>query len=1028
MPGRGRPRRERRSGRRPRTPGRGRIVLIVIAVVLFFLIMSMRSIALFYTDYLWFKSLRLTQVWRTVLTAKAALTFIFVAFFFGLAWANLTIADRVAPRFLPSGPQEELVARYRELIGSHAKSVRAGISLLAALIVGSGVSSRWNDWVLFTNAVKFGQKDATFRTDIGFYVFRLPFLTFVASWLFTAFLITLIITVAAHYFNGGIRSQGAIQRVTPQVKAHISVLLGVLALVKAGQYWLARYQLVFSTRGTVDGATYTDVHVQKNVIYLLIIISFFAFALFVVNIWRRGWVLPALAVGLWAFVAILAGGVVPAFVQQVRVKPAESTKEAPYISHNIAATRAALKLDRIKTRTFNADGKIDITALNDNASTVSNVRLWDPAENILMQNYRLTQELRSFYAINDVDVDRYPLDAATDRQVMVSARELDSAGVTQKSWEAQHLLFTHGYGVVMAPANATTADGSPRLVESGIPVQTSGGAPAIKQPRIYIGENQTSYVMVKTRKNEVDGLGNDTSAKASPPYRGKDGITMGAGLTGFLRRAAFSLRFNDINPLISGSVTKNSKILVQRSVTARLKAVAPFLSFDHDPYLVVDQGGRLQWIVDAYTTTNRYPNAQRAVTDGLVASSGLARKDFNYVRNSVKAVVDAYDGTVKLYVIDDQDPLIRAYRKAFPKLFTAGSDMPRELRAHLRYPEDLFTVQTTMWGRYHINRPQDFYQKQDAWAIPTQPGANPTATEDTSGANATGAGGATPTTAANGARTGNGATAMAAYYQLMRLPREDRENFLIFLPFVPANSATKPLRSFIVAKSDPGSYGQLEAYVVPAGTSPTGPELAAQNIQSDPQVSQFQTLAGQQGSKVIYGNLLLIPINQSLLYVRPVYVKGSGDQSVPLLKKVVIGYPDSKGAFQVKIADTFEGALAAAFGNSPNTQEETTNPTPAPTPIPGTGGPGVSSQEDTLINQINSALAAADAALASRNLAEYQHQVQIATDAARQLQQLRAGGGGGAAPSPSTTAPGGAGGAAGPTTTAPSAVTPTTGV
>jgi len=410
--------------------GRGRTILIVAVVGLFVLIVSLRGIAGFYTDYLWFDSLHLGSVWRGVLGAKIALAVIFTALFFALCWTNLLIADRIAPAFRPAGPEEDFLERYHDLVGTRAGLVRFSVAGLFAIIAGASMSGRWNDWILFTHKVGFGQKDATFHTDIGFYVFQLPFLTAVVSWVFSALLVVTIVTTVAHYLNGGIRVQGALERVTPQVKAHLSVLLGVLALVKAGQYWLQRYELTFSTRGTVDGATYTDVNVQLKAIYLLMLISLFAFGLFIANIWRRGWVLPALAVGLWVFVALLAGEVVPAFVQRFRVQPSESSKEAPYIRHNIDATRRALNLGGVDVKPFNFDGKINAAALARNADTIRNIRLWDPA--VMQTSYQKLQGIRSFYEINDVDVDRYPLEGKTT-QVMLAARDLNRSGVPQDS-------------------------------------------------------------------------------------------------------------------------------------------------------------------------------------------------------------------------------------------------------------------------------------------------------------------------------------------------------------------------------------------------------------------------------------------------------------------------------------------------------------------------------------------------------------------------------------------------------------------
>ncbi|MGN6695402.1 MAG: UPF0182 family protein, partial [Aquihabitans sp.] len=680
-----------RTGRRSVFAGRGRFILGAFLAIAFVLLVSLRGIAGFYTDYLWFESLDLGAVWRQVLSTKATLSLIGGVVFFALCWGNLLIAERLAPVFRPSSGDEDLIERYHEMIGRRAWLVRLGVAGFMALIIGVSLGSSWNDWILFTNGVDFGQKDAVFHTDIGFYVFKLPFLISATNWLFSSLVVVFIITVLAHVVNGGIRFHTQLDRVTPQVKAHLSVLMGALALIQVGRYWLSRYELTFSTRGVVDGATYTDVNVELKAIYLLMLIALFAFGLFIANIWRRGWVLPGMAVGLWVLVAVIAGGMVPAFVQRFRVEPTESSMEKQYIANNIAATRDAYGLSGIDSEQYDWTAKdISASTMEASAGTLDNVRLWDP--NSIRDRYQEDQEIRPFYAINDVDVDRYTIDGKTT-QVMIAARDLAPNGIKQPSWEATHLTYTHGYGVVAAPANDQTTSGTPVLLAQDVPMR-SDGTLEVKQPAIYFGENKAGYVIVNTDRNEIDYQDENGKTEYSN-YDGADGVEIGSGLQGFVRKAAFSLRFGDVNPMVSGNINPDSKVLLERDVTSRLKAVAPFLAYDHDPYAVV-LDGRIKYVVDAYTTTRNFPNAQRADTGGLDPSSGLYGRSFNYARNSVKAVVDAYDGTVTLYVVDSDDPLIQAYEKAFPELFTSGDEVDDELRAHFRYPEDLFTVQTQM--------------------------------------------------------------------------------------------------------------------------------------------------------------------------------------------------------------------------------------------------------------------------------------------------------------------------------------------
>jgi uncharacterized protein len=926
--------------RRPRIGPRGRIGLVVAVVVIFILLTSLRGIAGFYTDLLWFDSLGYRGVFTGVLGAKITLVALFSVVFFLVLWLNLLIADRLAPRFRPAGPEEDVIERYHELIGHRTGLVRLIVSIVFGLIAGAGVSGQWHSWILFTNAQDFGVEDAQFHRDVGFYVFRLPFLDFLVDWGFASTVIVLIVTAVAHYLNGGIRLQGAAQRVTPQVKAHLSVLLGVLALIKTGGYWLQRYQLTFSHRGTVDGATYTDVKAQLPAINLLFLISIAAVVLFIVNIWRRGWVLPILAVGLWAFVAVVIGGIYPAFVQRVRVEPSESSKEAPYIARNIEATRAALNIDLPKsaTKQFAANDELDSTALSENARTVKNIRLWDPY--VARATYQKIQEIRPFYSINDVDVDRYNVGGETT-QMLVSARNLNTAGVPQSSWEARHLTYTHGYGVVAAASNAKDADGRPSFLVRNVPPQTLVPSLQLKQPGIYVGEGLSGYAIVNSNRREIDyQRAKDT---VLTQYRGRDGVGIGS----YLRRAAFALRFGDINPLISSNIKGNSKILLIRDVRDRVEALAPFLSFDADPYAVVVDG-RVKWVIDAYTTTKNYPNAQRADHNSLTPGSGLD-KDFNYVRNSVKAVVDAYDGTTTFYVVDTKDPMLRAYRKAFPKLFTDEAKIPSELRAHFRYPEDLFRIQTNMWGRYHIDSPDDFYNHLDEWNVAQDPGAQ--GIGDTQPLDASGR----PIGPPREAR-------IPPYYLLMRLPGDDRESFLLFRPFVPVsdNDTRKELTAFMVAHSDPEDYGRLETFVMPRNNLPDGPALAAATMQQDEDVSELQTLLGQQGSNLIFGNLILVPIDQSLLYVRPVYTEATTTQ-VPELKRVIVEY---NGAVSVK--NTLQEALADLFGTAPDTGEAVT---------PTEEKPSEDDDVGTLLDKAAQAFTDADAALREGDLETYAKKV-----------------------------------------------------
>ena len=691
-----------------------------VLVAVFFLILSLRGIAVFFTDFLWFRSLHHSGVWTGVLGAKIVLALVFISVAFALVLVNLWISDRTAPAFALASSTDDVVLRFHEMVGHRRRLVRVAVSFVLALFLGTGAASQWNDWILFTHRVDFGKTDATFGRDLGFYVFQLPFWDFLVSWLFAALVVTLLVTLVNDYFNGSIQVQAPegtrlSERFSQRVKVHASVLLALMSLVKTSQYWFGRFQLVFSNRGTVDGALYTDANVQLKAIDLLLAISVFVCVLFLVNIWRRGWVLPAMAVGLWAVVSVIGGVAVPAFVQRFRVQPAESTMEKPYLAQNIKATRASFGLDKVTVKPFQNDGKLTATVLNDNKATVRNVRLWDPA--VIREVFNKLQGIRSFYNVGDPDVDRYKINGEVT-QVLTANRDLDTSALPQQSWEAEHLAYTHGYGNVMAPTNASDR-GQPVFTNKDIPVVSETKATKVTQPSTYFGEGQSGYVIADSKRQEIDYTDNAGKTKFDS-YKGADGIKVGSGFGGFVRKAAIALRFADVNPLISSNVTAKSKVLMYRDVRQRVQTLAPFLSFDADPYVVVRSNGHMDYIIDGYTTTAHYPNAQRAITSDLASNSGLNRR-LNYVRNSVKAVVDAYDGTVSFYVVDPSDPIIQSYSSAFPKLFMPQSKIPKDLADHFRYPEDLFKIQTRMYGRYHLTDPSSFYTQENAWQISADP-------------------------------------------------------------------------------------------------------------------------------------------------------------------------------------------------------------------------------------------------------------------------------------------------------------------
>jgi len=964
-----------------RRPSNRRILLIALAAVLGVLLISLRGIAGFYTDYLWFKELGYTEVWRGLLLAKALPSAVFTAVFFLLILGNLIIADRLQPRFRPAGPEEELVEKYRQFIGPYAGRVRLGVAAFLAVVAASGLTSQWNSWILFRNRVPFGGRpDPQFGADIGFYVFTLPFLRFIFEWTFAALVIVLLVTAVAHYLNGGIRVQGPLQRVTPQVKAHLSVLLGAMALLKAFGYWLQRFELNFSTRGHVQGASYTDVKAQLPALNMLIVISIVAAALFFVNRWLKGWVLPIIAVGLWSFVSVVLGSIYPTIVQKASVEPNEQQKESRYIQRNIDATRRAFGLDKVAVKPFEYKEDLKAETIRANDGTIDDIRLWDP--HVLRDTYT-PQQVRPQYTFRDVDIDRYEINGEL-RQVLIAARELDLERLPSQTWQNRHLVYTHGYGIVASPSNGVVPPGSPEFILKDIPPQGSGIE--VTQPAIYYGENLPSYAFVNTKLKEFDFP--RAEGDATTTYAGKGGVKVG----NILRRTALFLRFADIKVLISGQITSNSRAMYLRDIRDRVGKAAPFLKFDADPYPVILKG-RVLWVIDGYTTSDRYPYSQSYSATGnrLDSSSGL-HGSLNYVRNSVKATIDAYDGTVKFYVYDDlsnPDPIVKAYRKAFPRLFTDRSQMPEGLVDHLRYPEDLFRVQTDRFARYHVTEPIPFYQNARAWAVAQNPDVQTTQTSTAAATQQTGPGRPAAITPTRRDR-------MKPYYLQMRLPGQPEEGFLILQPFVPVATGRTELTnlaSFMVAKSDAGEYGRLEAYTMPGGTGVNGPEQIDSLLNSTPEYSTLRSLLSREGSTFVQGSLLLIPIEQSLLYVRPVYVQGSGTTKLPEFRRIAAVY-GNRAVIGTSLADVLSqlfpdlGPPPPAGGIGGVLTPPPADGAPPPTDVAG------------LLAEADKAYTDAQTALKAGNLADYQKAVDRMADLIRRAQAASGGA------TTTTTAPG----------------------
>jgi uncharacterized protein len=919
--------------------------MIAIVVVLVVLFLSARGLAGFYTDFLWFDSVGFGSTFRGLLWARFVPAAVFTLLFFALMLVSLTVADRLAPRTRTMGPEDELLMRYQQSVGQYRGRIRVAVAAFFALVTGGSVTSQWQSWILFTNAQSFHVNDPQFGKDVGFYVFKLPFLTFLFDWLFAALIIILIVTAVAHYLNGGIRLQSPFQRVTPQVKAHLSVILALMALVKTVQYYYARFQLDFSTRGVVEGASKTDVAAQLPALNLLMVISVVAAALFVWNIWRRGWVLPIIAVGLWAFVSLVIGTIVPVLYQNFVVQPNELQKERPYIQRNIHATREAFGLDKVAVANFPYRQNLTSKSIQDNATTIDNARLWDPP--VILRSFQLFEALQTFYKFADADVDRYVIDGKL-RQTLIGARELNPDDLPSQTWVNRHLVYTHGYGAVVSPSNSASTDGQPNYLLSDIPPE--GDIP-LDRPEVYFGENLAGFSLVDAKTREFNypqkGASNNFSR-----YTGKGGVA----LSSWLRRAAFALRFNDFNVLISGQITPKTRVLYLRGILDRVKKAAPFLHYDTDPYPVI-ANGRLTWLLDGYTTSDKYPYSQSFSGDGGLSGS------FNYVRNSVKATVDAYDGSVHFYVVDTKDPIIKAYRSAFPQLFTDFTKMPKAIKDHLRFPQDLFRAQTDVYRTYHMINPTTFYNKADLWEVSPDPGSGEVAAPELPDV---------PTTApaAPQAASSTGAR-IEPIYLLLKLPGETKEQFVILRPFVPVSkgNALQNLVSFMVAKSSPDDYGKLQSFTMPTGNNNVfGPVQVNSTILNTDSISSQFTLLNQQGSRVVQGSLQLIPIEDSLIYIRPIYVV-SASQKQPAFRFVVVFY-----AGKAVIATTIQKALVQfdAFRDLPGVNPPTTTPTtPGQPTTPTTPTAPETESAASLLNQATGVYNDAQTALKAGDFAKY---------------------------------------------------------
>jgi uncharacterized membrane protein (UPF0182 family) len=955
------------AARRP--PRRWTLAVLLLA---FLALVAVGSVARFYTDLLWFREIDKTPLFWGMLRTK-----FFIGLLAGLGTAlivgvNLWLVERLAPRYGLTVVARPQVERARAVLSPYLRPLRLGIAAFLGLVVGLQASGLWQSFLLWRNRSPFGQRDALFNRDVSFYMFELPFLRAVFGWLFTTLVLTTILVAAGHYVLGGIRPQAETNRVAAQAQSHLSVLLGIIVALKAWGYWLDKYQLLFSSRGVVAGASYTDVKAQLPALEFLFWVALICAAAFFVGARRGGLFIPLISIVLLAGVSLIMGGIVPAIFQRFRVEPQELVRERPYIERNIDATRKAFNLNNVSTKDFPASEDLDQEAIDANGPTIENIRLWDPE--VLRPGVRNLQAIAQYYNFTDVDVDRYPIDG-NRRQVMISVREVDPNGLAEsaRTWQNLHLAYTHGYGMVAVQVNTAAEGGQPDFIVSGF--NPEDPKIQVDEPRVYFGEpppNSPEFVVANSAQGEYDAQGSGDTTRLFN-YTGDGGVQ----LSDIGRRLAFAVRFRDINLLISGNIKSGSRLMFNRDIRDRVEKAAPFLQWDGDPYAVVVDG-RIKYVRDGYTTSSNYPYAQRIDLADAARRNELGSRGVesigNYIRNSVKAVVDAYTGEVTLYAFDEQDPILKAWRKAFPNLFAPASDIPDSLRQHLRYPEDLFSIQTWIYASYHIGNPDDFYSKEDFWALPDDRSGEIRREDETGGLAAVASVKARP------------------YYLLTKLPERTAPDpeYVLVMPFTP--NGKENMVSYLAAEADPAEYGKLTLYSLPRSRTILGPTQVNARILATSEVASELTLLDQRGSRVILSNLLVVPVDESLLYVQPIFVQGSAPNSFPLLQKVAVFYNN-----QVGYAPTLGAAIQQVIGG--------VQPTPpddggAGTPPPPTPGGGASDDVQSLLRQANNEYEAAQRALADGNLAEYQRHIDTM---ARLLQQaLEAQGDGGSSPTTTT--------------------------
>jgi uncharacterized protein len=884
------------------TPTRLRLwTTIAIVFILFWLLSSGVNM---YTDYLWFQSLAFESVFLTSLLGRVVIFFLAAIPFAVIFLGNVILARWLSTReTLFIGQQRTLdLPVFGWLIWI--------MGLFLGWAVGMAAAPRWLDFLRFFNQVPFDVSDPLFGNDVAFYIFSLPLYQFIQGWLITTLMITLIGVVVIYFFAQLNNLREGTVIVLPHARLHMSALGAALFAVIAWGHRLAAFNLLYSPRGAAYGASYTDVHVELIALKAMFWLALAIAALLLANVVLKKLWFPIIAAGAWMGIAILIIGIVPGIVQRYMVEPNELARETPYIEHNIQFTRQAYGLDDVQEMDFGQVEPLTGGIIDTNRTTLKNVRLWDYRP--LASTYRQIQEIRLYYAFNDLDIDRYWVNGEY-RQVILAGRELNQSQLQSPTWVNQHLQFTHGYGVVMNPVNEVTPDGLPELWIKDLPPVSSVPI-EVTRPEIYFGEFTSNYVFVNTGIEEFDYPRGEDNVYAT--YEGEGGVP----LNSYIKRLAFSLRLADINMLLSDYLTSGSRLMLNRLIGDRVELVAPFLEYDQDPYLVISDG-KLYWVQDAYTVSDHYPYAE-PMANGI-----------NYLRNSVKVVIDAYDGSMVFYIADPTDPIVQTYAGIFPDLFTPMDEMSEELRLHMRYPEDMFAIQTMMYQTYHMEDVNVFYNKEDLWNLPRE------------------------VYGAQGQR-------VEPYYVIIKLPNAEEEEFMLIQPFTPATKDN--LIAWMAGLSDGDNYGQLVVYRFSKSELIFGPSQIEARIDQDPEISSQLSLWSQRGSEVIRGDLLVIPLDQSLLYVEPLYLQSETGQ-IPELQRIILAEGE-----RVVMSESLSEGLVRLFGEGAGQAVRTIEAEAEESGVPAETYPqGTSPRVYELASQAEDRYAAAQAALQEGDWATY---------------------------------------------------------